>query len=380
MSIGSDRTTHVRLVRGVFIVFVQAVGLSCAGCGYSPLLAGYTCDDPDEGHVDADGREDPCHRNDSTRVVDAGSDSGPNGPPCQCVPIAPNGWQEPVLVWIGPPSVAPACPTQAPARLAYGLEIIASSISCGACACDPPVGSCTLPEISSTSSALCPGTAPGASHIFFNAPSGWDGSCTSMDAIPGGNCASSPCVQSLTISPLILTQGECTPKAAPPSNPPTQPVWGTVAVSCKSSSSLACSNAGEVCGPAAPPEYRRCISLREDSPCPTGPYSERHLAFDALKDNRGCAPCSCGPAVGNSCTASISVFKDDACTLPLLGTVPVSSNGPSCFDLQPPGPPLGSKSAGPIIYSPGVCQPSGGVPTGSADGVSPTTFCCLPDP
>jgi hypothetical protein len=61
-------------------------------------------------------------------------------------------------------------------------------------------------------------------------------------------------------------------------------------------------------------------------------------------------------------------------------TVPISSNGPTCVDIQPPGLALGSKSAGPVIYTPGSCQPSGGKAIGSAEGTVPTTFCCLPKP
>lgn len=367
----SPRSTSIR---GGLFCLVMPVVVSMSGCGYSYLLAGYTCADPDEGNLDADGRLDPCHRNDS----DAGADAGE---PCQCVPIAPNGWTDPVLVWIGPLADAPKkCPDSIPAQLQDGIDLVAPALSCGICACDPPVGSCTLPEILSTSSASCPGNAAGASHIFFNAPPGWDGSCTATDAIPA--CGGGPCVASLTISPLNLTQGLCTPVVLSPPAPPIMPAWSNVAVSCKTkATTTTCDSPGEICAPAARTDFARCISYPADSPCPTaGPYTDRHLVYRGWSDGRACTPCACEPAVGNSCTSSISVFKDNACNLPLPLTVPISSNGPTCVDIQPPGLALGSKSAGPVIYTPGSCQPSGGKAIGSAEGTVPTTFCCLPKP
>jgi hypothetical protein len=284
-----------------------------------------------------------------------------------------------VLVWIGSQAYAPSCPDAIPAQLQYGIDLVAPPLSCGTCACDPPVGSCTLPEILSTSSAICPGTAAGASHIFFNAPPGWDGSCSAMDAIPA--CGGGPCVESLTISPLNVTQGVCTPVAVSPPAPPIQPVWSTVAVSCKSMiPPPSCENPGEICAPSAPPDFLRCISFADDLVCPGEPYTEKHLVYQDkdILDQRTCTPCSCGAPEGNSCKAMISVFSDQTCS-DLVGTNSISSLGPTCIDIQPPGQALGSKSAGPVTYTPGTCQPSGGKPTGSIK-TKPVTFCCLPKP
>jgi len=76
----------------------------------------------------------------------------------------------------------------------------------------------------------------------------------------------------------------------------------------------------------------------------------------------------------------ISVYGDagEMCGGPLLEQASVSSAGPKCFDIQPPGQGLSSKSAGPTTYTPGTCQPLGGDASGSATASDPVTFCCRP--
>ena len=111
-------------------------------------------------------------------------------------------------------------------------------------------------------------------------------------------------------------------------------------------------------------------------------HSPRAASFlVALADTRSCTPCSCGDPEGDACTASISVFKDDACSEPIPLNVPLDSTFSQCINV-PPGTALGSKSATLPAYLPGACQPSGGEPAGAvyAEPATALTLCCIPAP
>ncbi|MFO0759155.1 MAG: hypothetical protein U0359_21865 [Byssovorax sp.] len=304
--------------------------------------------------------------------------------PCegQCVPRRPVDWNEPLLLWTGPGPDVPACPPQAAGESGYDWygDLQAPPLTCGSCTCTASAGSCTLPEDFTVSSATCAGPQSGAEFTFFDAPAGWDGSCTSMDGIMGGKiCDGLSCVQSITIAPLQVTEGGCM-KVDPPPPEPVAPTWGKRAVVCPGTTWGKCGGSAEECMPASAPGFERCVSRAGVWACPEiSHYSERHVLYTGFSDTRGCAPCSCGEPVGSSCFSSISIFTDDACGVPIPFTVPIDALGPKCHDL-PAGTALGSKSAGPITYAPGICQPGGGGPIGAAEPLDPTTFCCLPEP
>ena len=79
---------------------------------------------------------------------------------------------------------------------------------------------------------------------------------------------------------------------------------------------------------------------------------------------------------GGLCTGTLNVFKDEACSVPLLSD-PLSSSGPACFDLVPAGLPLGSKTVEALAYQAGSCMPSGGEALGAVEASLASTFCCL---
>jgi hypothetical protein len=137
-----------------------------------------------------------------------------------------------------------------------------------------------------------------------------------------------------------------------------------------------CSDPGQTCVPtAAPPEFAMCIYHEADVSCPDS-YPEKHLVYAGFDDQRACSACACSAADGSTCTATLSVLKDDACSVPLLSD-PLSSSGPACFDLVPAGLPLGSKTLTALAYQAGTCTPSGGAASGTVEASGPSTFCCL---
>ncbi len=140
---------------------------------------------------------------------------------------------------------------------------------------------------------------------------------------------------------------------------------------------LTCSDPGQTCVPAAaPPDFSMCIYHPGDVSCPDA-YPDKHLVYAGFDDQRTCSPCACSAPLGSSCTALLSVFKDGTCYVPLLGSLPISSSGPSCIDLVPAGLPLGSKTVTALTYASGTCLPSGGEAAGTIEASGPATFCCL---
>ena len=81
--------------------------------------------------------------------------------------------------------------------------------------------------------------------------------------------------------------------------------------------------------------------------------------------------CQCQKPVGESCSATVTVHADDACTQP-LGSVTVSSDQPkACVDVAV-GSTFKSKSSTPPVYKAGTCEPS------ASDFGVHQTYWCLP--
>ena len=352
-------------------MLLLGVLLPLYGCFPPSANFGYTCKDPDREHVDVNGRPDPCHYRDP---VDAGADA--QCPEGETVHV-PLGWDGPTRLWIGPEDQAPECP-HGPAAMSYeGHADLVASSDCDACSCMAPTGSCALPSTLTASTTPC--NIPGGSSTSFNAPNPWDGSCDGTIQTPAG------AAYSLTIGALTMTGNECAP-GVPTSAKVVPAFFKTYARTCEGeewepgpiSRSLCFSDAEPL-----PPDFRLCVFHDGERSCPppaNTTFTEQHVFYGGLKDDRQCSECACGPAMGSTCTASISIYKggDLTCSGPTFAQFPASSEKPACFDIAPPGQALGSKSASLTTYTPGVCQPIGGQHSGEAIGLEPSTFCCRP--
>jgi hypothetical protein len=323
-----------------------------------------------------------CGNGDTTTGHDAGPDAsdagggGGGGSGCNgvCVAGPANGWDYPGLLWIGDEKNAPACPADAPALAFTGHADLDAPLDCGTCACASPTGTCSLPANMTANAAMC---GLGGVATPFDPVGGWTGACDSSVAIASGKlCGGVKCVQSLTVAPLKMTEGGCTP-----SQPPAQiqPVWKTYGLGCQRFPFMPCQNGQSLCVAAPPPGFRVCIFQVGDNDCSDpviGPYTEKHVFYKSFSDTRACSACSCDAPSGSKCTSMVSIYTDGACSS-LAYSATVDATGPACHDL-PAGSPLGSKSATPPAYTPGTCTPSGGVGTGVATPVTPSTFCCIP--
>jgi hypothetical protein len=231
----------------------------------------------------------------------------------------------------------------------------------------------------------CP-APPGAKATSFDAFAGWDGSCTTVNAIPAGKlCNGSACVQSLSIAPLVLNETACVSHLEPVVVPKNSTVpWGTLARVCRGHAPGECGDPRELCTPAATAtndaptsdSFAQCVSRDGDVTC-SGAYTVKHVFYRSFVDNRTCAPCACDAPTGSTCTATINVFEDGACKTPLL-SAQIDATETACYPIFPVGSALGSKSVDTPVYAPGACQASGGDTMGEATPTDATTFCCLP--
>jgi hypothetical protein len=329
--------------------------------------------------------------------------SGGNGDTCagtcQPAPTRPTWSRNFVLLWLGSAGQAPPCPQDvAPTDWFRGVpvftDLVAPDAKCAPCTCQPPKGSCALPrELAAYYShpAECP--APmGTPFKAFGAPDGWDGSCTTYDAIPGDpTCSGSGCLQHLMIPPLVVTDPPtCEPVLPPP--PKIEPAyWAHSARVCyRAEPPGHCLNSEEFCAPTAPAGFLECIFLEGvGHDCPPE-WADKHEIYteSTITDTRGCDSCTCEAPVGSKCGTSVSVYTDDCCGCsdpgaPALLTLGVDSTHASCGDITPIGSALGSKKATAPVYQPGSCTSLGGGPVGKATGVEPKddsayTTCCRP--
>jgi hypothetical protein len=398
----ADRLQLLHGALGALAVLTVAAALGAAadGCSQAPVNSGYDCQHPDVNYYNCLGEYDPCHCLDDAGSVglrgpvaclgvddagiaacNEGGDGAADGPieSCtgQCLPVSPDGWLGPQLLWTGTEADAPPCPAGAPANVYEGHADLTASNTCGACSCTPPAGSCTLPATLTANDAPCEQLTASTGHEPFDPPNPWDGTCTTYDAIPAATqpCGGAPCIASIAIAPLVLSETGCAVavQSAPAGS---AALWGTFARACTAAVPTPCNDENGICSPFLSGSSP-CIYHEGDVACPGSysPYSEKHVFYGSVDDTRSCTPCSCGAPAGSACEALVSVYSDTCSTL--LDATEITAAAPLCLDV-PPGSGLGSKAATPATYTPGACQASGGEAMGTAQPGEPSTFCCLP--
>ena len=355
----------------VFVVVFGAFVMLCTGCsgGWHPH------DDPSGSTSTGEGGSG------GDIFTTTGGDGG--GPVCAgaCVAGKPAWFDGLSLFWIGPPDEAPPCSDLglSEGSTGYADPVVAPPM-CPSCSCSP--AACVLPEAMHASAAKC-ADADGAASTPFDAPAGWEGTCSTDNAIAGGlSCGGVPCVQSLTIAAPEVAP--CMPATdADPVIPPH--AWGKVARECViwPISGEGCET-GRACVPIPSDRYAVCVYRYGDHTADPGfacpaEYPRSLVVYASYEDTRECAPCKCGDPEGGECAAFVSVYKDGACGTVLGSYTLTSDMGEGCFDL-PPGSALGSKSASLLVDQPGSCKKSGGGPVGAFEPADPVTLCCQPDP
>lgn len=309
------------------------------------------------------------------------------GGECVAMYADPNGadWKGPDPVWFGPAIDAPTeCPFEGEIRLARYSGLHAPPLDCASCECEDATATCAgVPDSISVGTTTC---GPGGISTPFDGPVGWDGSCTSANAIAAGaQCppgSGTPCVQSIAWSALPGPQKEaCAVKVDPvPGLHGMTISWENAAVACHSSMARdLCNNGAQECLPAVLYPWAQCVWQNgEHEKCPENYTFSRRVMYDfAPKESRSCSACSCGEPVNGACIANLRPFTDSTCSSEILNQ-PISSAMPDCNPIFPAGLAIGSKSITDHLYVPGMCAASGGEPMGEAveDKGTATTLCC----
>jgi hypothetical protein len=318
----------------------------------------------------------------------AGTGGTGTGPSCAgakaCVHASEIPFEPTVtMVAFGNPGQVPLCPGFAHVEGFTGYaDPQVEPAHCPTCDCSP--AACALPEEIHASAASCAG-AEGAVSTPFDAPPGWEGTCTTENAVPAGKlCGGVPCAQSVTVAPVTVEPCKPVTKGAvegPGVFP--APVWGAAVRECLidvDTQGGGCGT-GEWCAPVPPEGFQLCLYVKGDDPSYAcrEPFTERHVVFEGFgPDTRACSPCECGEPEGASCTAYVSIFSDGGCGDP-LDAVTVAQAGPVCVDV-PPGLGLASKAAQWKTAKPGTCAHSGGAASGEVAPVGAITLCCQPAP
>jgi len=326
--------------------------------------------------------------------------SDPQSTSCQtgggrCVPVPSGGehaglWSEvPIALWVGPAPKEGDPPLQCPGdtsseKFRLYSDLVAPPAECEPCECGPSSGTCTdLPASIEVRAGVC-GEA-GAMSVPFDGPAGWDGSCTSTNALPAGaDCGGEPCAQSILISALPgpTTEEPCSP-VEPVPDFATKTEWKTAVLGCSANvDDDSCRSRDESCVADPGPEYLHCVfrageyTLEE---CPRNYRYAKYVGYpkDAV-DDRGCEACACGPPEGSGCLASLRLYSNPGCSAQFEQSS-ISSNGEKCTDIHPPGRAIAAKSIEDMAYMPGECASTGGTPTGAAfrDVTGAVTFCCI---
>lgn len=303
---------------------------------FLPVLLVLGCGDPD-----------PCVKNPGM-CQDAGNGTCTG----QCAPNVGKPFYGFALLWWGTEGATPpACPPVAMYPYPGWLDAPPTTLTCGECSCTPSKALCVPPEHMIANTGTCPGT----SKASFDAPSGWDGTCTAMSPVSSADSLA-------TAQAQVVEEAGCEAQGGSP----TEMHGGTIAQACFAGTFPPgdCGTPGDLCVYPNVAGFSVCVQSSGDVDCPST-WPKKHLFFD----NHDTCKCSCGDPTGESCSTKLTVYSDSACSQP-LGSVMLSSDQPqACLDL-PPGSMLGSKSATPPVYQAGICEPK-------TVKTKTTTMCCL---
>lgn len=284
----------------------------------------------------------------------SGTDTGPAPDACDpaeiCAPDAPPGWSGPAAVYRGA-AEPPPCPGALPTIGFTATDDLSAAAAACTCDCGDAQGfSCSATVHEANSSCLL--------------------ACFDCDnfTLDDGQCTALPSADThFSVAPAVLdtTGASCAPSATE-SIP--EPSWNTQVQGCDVPDEAATCDGGRCTAAPSDPYAAMCIYTDGDAMCPEGSYTEREVVYTGLSDDRDCSACTCGAPQG-SCNGTV-YFQSGCGGLPILyGTVGSGSCGNvgQQHDFM-------SYGADPDVG----CAPSGGDPTGGAEGTGAITVCCLP--
>ncbi|AKT39878.1 hypothetical protein [Chondromyces crocatus] len=387
--------------------FVVLMGLGAAAALVAPagcLFPDYSFDlpEPSGGTGASGGGTNPTtgsHSEDCTNGVDDDNDgladcADPKCVEVSCVPTVPTGWTGYVALYDGAPAGDPGCPSNFPGQAYVGTDGITAPAAVCQCSCSAPSwtpGCAALETIT-----ISTGDAPCADEAYcigaVTVPPGWNGTCFNETGFSGGQltcgpntnqtcsmATGDPCSVSVRATAIAATgSGTCQPQLAPVNRP--DPLWDRLGRACGDApvTGAGC-NIGQACmpRPEAPYESGLCISQEGNVACPPGAFTQKHVFYGSVEDTRGCADdCACGPGANGTCPATVSIYSDQ--TLGVCSTVVASFTAGTCMNVANNPAIRGRTVSAPGAPTGGSCTSTGGTPTGTAQPINPTTFCCIP--
>jgi hypothetical protein len=278
-----------------------------------------------------------------------------------CAPVAPPGWDGPLLVYDQATSAAPACPaSMALSKVDAHFGTPSAPHTCTACTCGAPTGvTCSTTYrafeddgcsgvlgVAQTLSTVCKGFDEAESFsVLTNAASG--GSC-----VKGGGVVQSSAV-----------------------------VWPTSLFGCGAPSLLSegCPD-GTVCAPepSSPFRAKHCIAQKGEVECPatTTPFTKKlALGYEGVTDTRACATCNCAAPAGVTCSNTIQAYSESTSCNGGAQTFSVANT--ACHDNFEA---LSVRLLGAYTITGGACAGAGpSAPSGGVAPKDPVTVCCIPD-
>lgn len=271
------------------------------------------------------------------------SGSGGCGDDGQCVPLAPEGWDGPVVVLLGT-GTAPACPAQAPEELFIGRAGLSAPPA--ECSCECSGGSCDT--------TLYASLAGGCTEDLPVPVT--EGMCEPIDtsAVPADTTV------------FIPPTGVCEPQASERVSPLQ---WGDEVRVC--TGSLGSCGDG-ACVPPSVAGEGVCIVRDGEHTCPLSGYTQSFVFHRSADDTRGCSTCDCGGDL--QCT--LDIYQDPGCSGMPFYSAPLDSE--VCEPIANVIPNGQEGPVGLLVESMGQCTPQGGESSGEATPADPFTLCCQP--
>jgi hypothetical protein len=282
---------------------------------------------------------------------------------------APPGWNGPIVLYEGPAPL-PSCDLHFPFNVFEGGTSVSwTPAQCSLCTCSAPD-----PSGLQCGAGFDLGTDPQCA----NSPCGVWILANGCHLLNDPNCISD---SSTIAGAQTMTAGamsSCAPSSQAPTSDPATWVSQALACSAPTLDHAGC-GFGQVCSPKSPGlpfGSKLCIlNPSGDVACP-GPYTEKHVYYADMQDDRNCTDCTCGAPEGFCTDTTWSFFDvaDSMCSNPVATTttpgqclqIPSSSSSIR-YSLQL-GTPTGA----------GACPESGGDPVGSVVPIAPATVCCEP--
>ncbi len=387
-----------------FVVASGIVTLASA-CTVPPESTWIDCDPdpryPEKGWCDDAGADAGANAADDAQAGANDPDASTKANRCtegggRCVPVPSKDnagyWSEiPISLWVSAPGSLPKeCPNGVSnEKFRLFAELDAPPAACEPCTCGPSEGTCTkLPETIEIRAGEC--GESDAAALPFDGPAGWDGACTSENALPAdAQCGGEPCAQSVWASPLPGPTSEtpCSPTKEMPAFT-TKTEWKLAGLACMGNTD------DDACGTGiTDTETEKKYCVREPGPgwlscvytdgvqkeCPANyNFARYEMHPEVAIDDRGCDACACGSIEASRCDASLRLYNDATCSSE-FEKLALASPYDKCVDIVPPGRAIGAKAITDLAYVQGTCASAGGAPKGGAfpDPTSAVTFCCL---